>query len=71
VAFEFHHEMLADLDACVQRLHALGDYRFGIFLDEWNDPVGGHVPAEALVDKVRALPPDSWGMIVARMAESV
>jgi FkbM family methyltransferase len=66
VAFEFHHEMLHVLEQCVGRLAALGGYRYRVFLDEWPDPAGDQVAADAIVGEVAKLSPAAWGMILAR-----
>jgi FkbM family methyltransferase len=70
IAFEFHVETLPQVRACVSRLSEVGDYRYRIFLDEWPDPYGGEIVADAVADRVAELPPGSWGMIAAREKQS-
>jgi FkbM family methyltransferase len=69
VAFEFHHEMLNAVKQCVERLEQLGRYSYGLYLDEWPDSFATDLGPERLTDEIAALPPDSWGMITARLQQ--
>ncbi|MDX6617027.1 MAG: hypothetical protein QOD60_2118 [Solirubrobacterales bacterium] len=69
VAFEFHHEMLDAVKRCVERLEQLGRYSYGVYLDEWPDRLATDLGPERLADEIATLPPDSWGMVTARLEQ--
>ena len=65
--FEFHYEILDQLEACLDRVCTLGSYRFNVsigerpklHLGEWAGP-------ETLFSIVKHLYPTAWGDVVAR-----
>jgi FkbM family methyltransferase len=65
--FEFHYEILDQLEACLDRVCSLGSYRFNVSigggpelnLSEWAGP-------ETLFSIVKHLYPTAWGDVVAR-----
>ena len=69
VAFEFHRETIEEMTRCVGRLGELGDYRLAVFVDEWPDRISDELAPEKAIDVVEALPPGSWGMVLARLVK--
>jgi FkbM family methyltransferase len=69
LAFEFHAELLGAVDACLDRLAELAEYRYRVFVGEWPDPHGGELPPEMVASSIARIEPGSWGMIRASRVE--
>jgi len=70
IAFEFHRETHDELSRCIDRIGELGSYRFALHVGEWPDRLTGELPPDRALDRAAALPPGSWGMVVARRTDT-
>jgi hypothetical protein len=68
LAFEFHRDLPQATEASLARLEELGNYRYGLYLDEWPDCAATDLGPRAVIERVLALPPLGWGMITAHPA---